>query len=211
MMGRIDPGFTWNPKFPVGTAWDLGKGQSDSMCIWFWQDLGNGPRLINYLEGSNVGLEWFTKRLHGMPYTYVDNILPHDGAHPVHSDSENVETVSNMLAKKGIKNRLQPRDDSISTGIKATREFLLTCEFGTQPLPFLDETQEEANARMQRGLDCLRMYHREWAADLRKFHDRPKHDWASHGADAFRTLARGHRPLLNRRPASSRSQYATTD
>jgi len=207
-MGRIGPSFTWNPRFPVGTAWDLGKGQSDSMCIWFWQDVGNGPRIINYLEGSNVGIEWFTKRLHGAPYTYTDCILPHDGAHPVHSMTENVETFGTMLAAKGIKNRIQPRDDAIATGINATREFLMTCEFGTHPLPFLDENQDEANARMQRGLDCLRMYHREWSDDLRKFHDRPKHDWASHGADAFRTLARGHKPLRSVGTRGQRSTYA---
>jgi len=207
-MGRIGPEFTWNPKFPVGTAWDLGKGLSDSMCVWFWQDVGNGPRIINYLEGSNVGLEWFTKRLHGMPYTYTDHLLPHDGSHPVQTEGMNVESISLMLARKGIRNRIVPRDDSLAAAINSTREFLMNCEFGTHPLPFLEETQDDANLRMARGLDCLRMYHREWSDDLKKFHDRPKHDWASHGADAFRTLARGHRPLMNRRPASSRSQYA---
>lgn len=207
-MGRIGPQFTWNPKLPVGTAWDLGKGKSDSMCIWFWQDSIAGPRLINYLEGSNVGLEWFTKRLHSLPYTYTDHLLPHDGAHPVHSMETNVETVSSMLGKKGIKNRVVPRDDSLASAINATREFLVTCEFGTQPLPIMDETQEEANARMQRGLDCLRMYHREWSSDLKKFHDTPKHDWASHGADAYRTLARGHRALRGRNASGPRQGYA---
>lgn len=208
---RIGPEFCYVPKFPVGTAWDLGKGMSDSMCIWFWQDVGNGPRIINYLEGSNVGIEWFTKRLNSLPYTYTDHLLPHDGAHPIHGATENVETFQSMLAAKGFKSRVVPRDDTLNSGIMATRNFLQTCEFGTRPLPMMDETQEDANNRMARGLDCLRMYHREWSDDLRKFHDRPKHDWASHGADAFRTLARGHRPLLNRRPANQRSQYAITD
>lgn len=210
-IGRIGPQYTWNPKLPVGTAWDLGKGQSDAMCIWFWQDTAQGPRLINYLEGSNVGLEWFAKRIHGLPYTYVDHLLPHDGAHPIHSSGDNPETFARMAAAKGLKNRIVPRDDSLNSAINATREFLVTCEFGTVPLPMLDETQEEANNRMARGIECLRMYHREWSADLKKFHDRPKHDWASHGADAFRTLARGHRPLLNRQPRSSQSKYAQND
>lgn len=207
-MGRISPEFTWVPRHPVGMAWDLGKGKSDSMCIWFWQDVGTGPRIINYLEGSNVGLEWYAKRLHSLPYTYADILLPHDGAHPIHSDSENINTFASMLAAKGFKNRVVPRDDSLISAINATREFLMLCEFGTRPIPIMDETQEEANLRMARGLDCLRMYHREWSDDLKKFHDMPKHDWASHGADAFRTLARGHRPLLGRKPASSRQQYA---
>jgi phage terminase large subunit len=210
-IGRIGAQYVWDPRLPVGTAWDLGKGQSDSMCIWFWQDQGQGPRIINYLEGSNVGLEWYTKRLHALPYTYADHLLPHDGAHPVHGSGENIETVARMLAAKGIKNRVVPRDDSLNSAINATREFLMRCEFGTRPLPMFDEKQDDANRRMERGLDCLRMYHREWSDDLRKFHDRPKHDWASHGADAFRTLARGHKPLLGKRPAGERQRYATTD
>lgn len=210
-MGRIGSQYTWNPRLPVGTAWDLGKGQSDSMCIWFWQEGPNGPRIINYLEGSNVGLEWYTKRLHGAPYTYGLHLLPHDGAHPVHSMEMNTETVSTMLAAKGIKNSVVPRDDSLASAINATREFLVTCEFGTIPIPFLEESQEDANMRMQRGLDCLRMYHREWSQELKKFHDKPKHDWASHGSDAFRTMARGYRPMFNRKPRGSMPQYAQTD
>jgi hypothetical protein len=44
-------------------------------------------------------------------------------------------------------------------------------------------------ARCTRGLDCLRSYCAEWDENLRTFKRTPKHDWASHGADAFRYLA----------------------
>jgi phage terminase large subunit len=209
--GRIGPEFRYVPGLPVGTAWDIGKGKSDSMTIWFWQDIQGRPRVINYLEGSNVGLEWYAKRLLGMPYVYADHILPHDASHPQHTATVNVSTVSEMLGTLGIKNRVIPRDDSLASAINAVRAFIDTCEFTTDPMPFLDETRDQAVTRMARGLDTLRMYHREWSSDLKKFHDHPKHDWASHGADGYRTLARGHRPLRDQDKARAiRSAYATT-
>lgn len=192
--GRIGP-FLYDPRLPVGTAWDLGKGKSDAMTIWFWQEIQGRPRLINFLAGSNVGLEWYAKRILGMPYVYADHILPHDGEHPQHSTGVNVTTVSKMLASLGIKNRVIPRDDSLNSAINDVRGVIDQCEFTTDPLPFLDETREQAIARMSYGLNGLRMYHREWSDDLKKFHDHPKHDWASHVADGFRTFARGKRPL----------------
>lgn len=39
------------------------------------------------------------------------------------------------------------------------------------------------------GLECLKQYQREWDDDKRMFRDKPRHDWTSHGADAFRMLA----------------------
>jgi hypothetical protein len=35
----------------------------------------------------------------------------------------------------------------------------------------------------------LRQYQREWNDDKKCFNDRPKHDWTSHSADAFRYLS----------------------
>ena len=43
------------------------------------------------------------------------------------------------------------------------------------------------------GLDRLALYRREWNEKLQIFREKPVHDWASHGADAFRTLAMGLR------------------
>ena len=41
------------------------------------------------------------------------------------------------------------------------------------------------------SIDALKAYRRE-RDDMRKtFHDRPVHDWGSHGSDAFRYLALG--------------------
>jgi len=207
--GRIGPEILYVPGRPVGTAWDLGAGKSDSMPIWFFQEVNGRPRIVNYLEGSNVGLEWYTQRILGMPYTYTDHILPHDGDNSRHSTGVNVETISTMLGKLGVKNRVIQRDADLNSAINAVRLFLNQCEFTTDPIPFPGEDRAQAKARMQRGLDTLRMYHREWSPELKKFHDKPKHDWASHGADGFRTLARGYRGLsVGPKRVEGRAQFA---
>ena len=43
--------------------------------------------------------------------------------------------------------------------------------------------------RCHDGIECLRQYQREYDEDKKVFRDKPKHDWTSHGADAFRMLA----------------------
>ena len=39
------------------------------------------------------------------------------------------------------------------------------------------------------GIECLRQYQREYDEDKKVFRDRPRHDWTSHSADAFRYLS----------------------
>lgn len=206
--GRIAP-LPWWPDRPVGTAWDL--GYDDSTAIWFWQEYQGRPRVINYYEASNVGWQHYAKVLQSMPYAYADHALPHDGGHE--GKNEHGDSVSTMLKKLGIQNRVLPRDDDVLVGINVTRNFMATCEFTTDPMPFPGEDQERARLRMQRGLDALRQYHREWSDKLRKYHDKPKHDWSSHAADAFRGLARAaDRPLSGvSRSGKPRAAYAITD
>ena len=77
------------------------------------------------------------------------------------------------------------------------------CEFNTEPIPFADETPDQARARMSRALDALRQYRREWDEKLQRFKDTPLHDWASDFADAIRYLARGRKPFSERDVAAT--------
>jgi hypothetical protein len=67
-----------------------------------------------------------------------------------------------------------PRLD-VQEGIQAARKTFPLCRFH--------------RTRTEKGLNSLRHYHREWDPELRKYSDTPKHDWSSHDADGFRTLA----------------------
>ena len=48
-------------------------------------------------------------------------------------------------------------------------------------------------AACQQGIDALENYHKDYRDKLETFSDKPCHDWASHGADAFRYLAIAYR------------------
>ena len=195
--GRIGL-FPWLPSEQVGTAWDLGHG--DSTVIWFFQQpKGGRVRVIDVLEGSGVGVDWYAKRLQERPYIYADHIWPHDGGHG------NIRDVSGTLADTarglGVRPlRVLERDKSVEQGIGAVRQMLPLCEFNTSPIPTGDETPAQAAARMERALNALKMYRREWDDKLQKYNDAPLHDWTSHTADALRYLARGRQPFPGRAP-----------
>ena len=56
--------------------------------------------------------------------------------------------------------------------------------------------------KCRQGLEALRQYRADYDEKLKVFKDLPKHDWASHPADAFRYLAMAVREPSprNRRP-----------
>lgn len=186
--GRV-AGFPHIVGQPVGTAWDIGIG--DSTVIWFYQFIGHKIRIINVLEGSGVGLEWYAKKLLAMDYVYGDHIWPHDGAvKEWGSGKSRLETAAGY----GLRPRILEAD-TVDDGIQAVRQMLPTVEWNYSPDPFPGETPEEARARMVRALDAIRQYRREYDDRLQKFKDRPLHDWTSHYADALRYLAKGRRPF----------------
>lgn len=197
--GRIGL-FPHDPNLPVGTAWDLGIG--DSTVIWFFQQPKSGRvRLVNVLEGSGVGLDWYAKKLAEMPYVYADHIWPHDGDN---SELGTGTTRRDTARKLGIKARVLARD-AVDDGIQSVRQLLPLCEWNTEPLPFAGESIEAARARMGRAVDAMRQYRREWDEKLQRFKDKPLHDWTSHTADAKRYLARGRKPFVS---AAARNSVA---
>ena len=64
-------------------------------------------------------------------------------------------------------------------GIEACRNTLANCYFD--------------KVRTKHGVNCLKSYSKKWSEENQTFLTRPDHNWASHGADAFRTLAVGLR------------------
>lgn len=157
--------------FEVITAWDLGIG--DSTAVWFAQIVGREVRIIDYLENSGVGIDWYAQQLKAKLYTYGETILPHD-AQPKQLTSG--KSVRDTLSDFGFKVRVLSQS-KIMDGINAARLLLPKCVFDGE--------------KCRRGIEALRQYRQDWDEERRVFHDRPRHDWASHGADAFRYLAQG--------------------
>lgn len=161
-----------DPGHSVQTWWDL--GYDDSTAIWFVQYIGRELRVIDYYEASGEALPHYVKHLDGKPYRYGDHVLPHDvEAHELGTGRTRRET----LASLGLRNiRVTPAQD-IMDGINAARLLIPRCWFDAE------------NCR--RGLEALRQYRADWDEKNKILRNKPLHNWASHGADAFRTGAIG--------------------
>jgi phage terminase large subunit len=153
----------------VHTAWDLGVG--DSTAIWFYQKVGREIHIIDYYETSGEGLPHYIQVLKQKRYIYGKHYAPHDIEVRELSSGKTRREVARGL---GIQFEIAPKV-SIEDGIEAARTLLPRCYFD--------------QARCDLGLNALRSYHKEWDDKLGTWKQKPVHDWASHGSDAFRYLA----------------------
>ena len=170
----------WEPSIAVTTAWDL--GMSDSTAIWFCQQIGKEIRLIDYYENSGEGLAHYAGVLKAKRYVYADHLLPHDTAvRELGTGVSRVETLQSL----GITPTVVPIQ-RVEDGINAVRMLLPKCWFDAE--------------KCTQGLKALQNYQREWAPKLGTWRSAPKHDWASHGANAFMYLALGLKPITSNAP-----------
>jgi phage terminase large subunit len=154
---------------PVHTFWDLGR--ADKTAIWFAQIVGFEFRLIDYYENQGHALAHYLKHLQSKPYVYGDTWLPHDADNELLASER---TIAQQARAAGYKVRITPKS-SIVDGINAARTVFSSCWFD--------------NDKCADGLQCLRNYRYEVDPDTQQYSTKPLHDWASHGADAFRYFA----------------------
>ncbi|MBO6782594.1 MAG: terminase [Alphaproteobacteria bacterium] len=167
------------PGLPVNTFWDLGI--NDNCVVWFHQRAGREDRFIDYLETSGDGLPEIVRALRAKPYTYATHCLPHDVE--VRELGTGLSR-RRMLEDLGVRPvRTVPRTADIGADIQAARNALARCWFDA--------------ARCEAGLRHLDGYRREWDGRAGVWKDRPRHDAASHAADAFRMFAVGFRPEVD--------------
>lgn len=182
--GRITTKCKLTPALPVHTAWDL--GMSDAMSIVFFQIVGREVHIIDYLEGSGEGIEHYATELKKKGYSYGKHFGPHDLAvREIGTGKSRLD----VAAQHGIRFEIVPRISSHAEGIQAVRTFLPFCWFTESTLD--DSAPDDAaSTGVDRLIDCLDSYRKEWDEKLGRFKDTPRHDWASHGAKAFETMAR---------------------
>ena len=112
-------------------------------------------------------LELLSKR----PYTYSKHFVPHDAsAHELSTGLSRVEVARGLGFHFTVANRLP-----VMEGIDATRSIFNRCWF--------DEK------KCQNGVIALENYKKEWNERLGCWDSKPLHNFASHGADAFRILS----------------------
>lgn len=161
----------YEPILPVDTAWDLGVG--DATAIWFVQRFHGGEvRVIDYYESSGVGLPHYIEVLRSKPYVYGEHWAPHDiKVREFTSGQSRYQVAANF----GIHFLIVPQT-TLENGIHAARMLLPKCWFDSQ--------------KCERGIEALQHYRWDYNTRIEEYKDHlPVHDWASHGASAFRYLA----------------------
>lgn len=160
----------YNPEVAVDTFWDL--GWADRTAIWFAQAVGFEYHIVDYYEDSLKKLDFYLDILQRRGYIYDTHWLPHDAAAKQLGTGRSIQE---LLVAKGRRARIVPKL-SLADGINAARTIFQNCYF--------DEEQ------CKEGIKALRHYRYEIVDDGEgRLSREPIHDWASHGADAFRYLA----------------------
>ena len=161
------------PALKTFTFWDLGI--SDATSIWVMQAYKNEIRAIAYYENNNEGLTHYINWLHDFRDTHGINFTGHYFPHDIEvREMSTGKKRSTFLRSKGISPILVP-NKGIMDGIEAARNII--------PQVYFDAD------RCSLGIKALKNYRKEFDDKRNIYKDQPLHDWASHGADAFRYFA----------------------
>lgn len=177
--------FPYVPGYPVHSISDI--GMDDANTVWLFQILPGRVRLIGYFEQTGEGMKGMLRELqerqeeHG--YTYGTHYMPHDirVREWTRGGLTRIEVMIADVKAKGLGKVEKVERAYVDDQINGTRILLASCEF--------DE------AATDQGLKCLRNYKKDWDEDLGKWKDHPRHDWASHGAQALAGLASFYKDL----------------
>lgn len=165
----------FDPDLPVYTAWDLGR--RDATAVWFYQLVRGEVHVIDYREytGRDVDsvLSGEEDSLQSLPYAYGVASLPHDAK--ARTFATKFTTYERFIFHKltAYIVKMAP----VAHGINAVRALLPNVYFNI------------GSKNVRKGLDRLGAYQYEWDEKRKVFSSDPLHNDASHGADAFRTLA----------------------
>lgn len=160
-------------ELPVYAAFDLGF--TDPTAIWFVQVKDEGwIDIIDYDEITRTSVPEMIPDLKRKPWYYSQLLLPHDGPH---HEVTSGTTSEQILTAAGFRVSVMPRTDD-GAQIPSVRTLLPRCRFANTP-------------NVKRGLECLRHFHNKAKTEggHTSWSPKPVHDWSSHGAKAFATLA----------------------
>jgi hypothetical protein len=175
---------------PVNTAWDIGVG--DYTVIWFFQIIAGRFRMVGYFQNSGEGMPFYLDEMErmarerGWDLRGGQHCLPHDGGV---TEWGTGRTREEQMRAKRLKVIVVPKL-GLADGINAVRTILPLCDFDAGP------TAD--------GLKALKNYRKEWDEERSVWREHPRHDWASHGADGFRTMACRYREARRRRRKKNR-------
>ncbi|KZZ72413.1 hypothetical protein A3765_28465 [Oleiphilus sp. HI0130] len=179
--------------FPVHTAWDL--GMSDATAIWFFQIIGREIRVIDYHEESDKGFPYYAQVLKEKGYYYGQHFGPHDlnVRELFGPEGDAPPTRADIAKSHGINFTVISRVPDMREGRESVRQTLPMCAFDAE--------------RCADGIKALEHYRREWDQLKGVYSNQPRHDWSSHAAKAFETMARA--PLFTFSSGMKRERTVT--
>ncbi len=184
-----------DPRYDLHTAWDLGI--RDSMVVLFFQILPamrvpSRVLVVACYSAANYGIghyadviREFRERcgcLNGTDY------VPHDARQRemgTFGEDNLAKQRLEVMIECGLRPKVVPQH-MLADGISAVRQVLPRC--------WIDEVACET------WLEGMRQYQTEWDDENKIFRDKPLHNWASHFADAGRTMAMAYRQVQAEAP-----------
>jgi len=181
--------------YPVYVAWDIGwAGGWDDTALWFFQVIGKEYRFLEYWSGTNYSMEDIcTEILDEKPYNIEKVFLPHDAKQTEQTIwKKRVDFIRQLGYKSYVLNRWTLADQ-----INLVRSNFEDCYF------------DENNC--EEWLTALWAYRRKYDEKNDVFRKKPLHNWASHGADAFRYAIRGIKVVEASKKNKNKKKVYTSD
>lgn len=183
----------FDPSLPVHTGWDLGV--DDSTVIWFAQQTKTGFAIVDYFESHDEPLSFYAEELRARAQKNKWTYGRHFGPHDLKQRSLETGDALFLTARElGINFTVLDRTKNLANDIDEVRRFIPRCYFDAK--------------KCDRGIEALKSYRREKDERLQVYKNKPLHDWSSHAADAFRTLAMGFRVRGPSRNTENLPSYA---
>lgn len=161
--------------YPVFTFWDIGK--NDMTAIWFMQRYNGYLNFVHYYEDHDEGIEFYADYIRKFAkenkITYKGHFGPFDLEVSDFSVSGD-KTRLQVAAEAGIDFEIVKKS-GIEDGIQSVRTIFSRVRIDPE--------------KCKQGLRCLNEYHKRWNTERKCYEEEPYHNWASHGADAFRYFA----------------------
>lgn len=180
--GRFKAGL-YDSLLPVYTAWDIGV--HDYMSIIFFQIYGNELRIIDFYQNNKEGFPHYAKVLNEKGYLYEAHYLPHDiSVTEVGTWHTRLETFEKLFPKVDC---IPVTRLTVKEGIDIARMYIYRMWFDSA---LYDDDEEKGL------ISALYQYWPVWDDRKDMFTDKPRHDWTSHPADAFRYMSVAYHELL---------------
>ena len=165
------------PEYNVYSAFDIGINDCTAIVLFQIKRIDNylKPIIIGYIENNNRDLAFYVTEIrrfcnrYNLPFK--NHFIPHDGQK---RDWNTGKNTIDFMREMGESAYIVPRPTSKENAIEAMRRKLYLCDFNKE--------------NTQRLIDCLSNYSKEFDDKMGTYKNKPLHNWASHGTEAFQTM-----------------------